>query len=233
MPAIRKDKLITIFCILVFGFTGVAMAQEKITDASLTVLISEGKAYLEKGDLSNAGKKILTAYENAIKVKSSLNTGVSKDLSEALFKVGDAVLKKEGSGKVKGWAEKSIEINNRNDDSYLLLGRVYYDGKDYAKAINAVNTANSIKKRANNYLLLAFTRLKEKSYQKAIDDCSEGLKNNPTAKEASALLNMRGFIYNVTGDNEKAKKDYLDAYNKDPANKAAQNNYDNLKKLES
>jgi len=233
MPAIRKDKLITIFCILVFGFTGVAMAQEKITDASLTGLISEGKAYLEKGDLSNAGKKILTAYENAIKVKSSLNTGVSKDLSEALFKVGDAVLKKEGSGKVKGWAEKSIEINNRNDDSYLLLGRVYYDGKDYAKAINAVNTANSIKKRANNYLLLAFTRLKEKSYQKAIDDCSEGLKNNPTAKEASALLNMRGFIYNVTGDKEKAKKDYLDAYNIDPENKAAKNNYDNLKKLES
>ncbi|GEM_PF-5922218 len=67
--------------------------QEKITDASLTGLISEGKAYLEKGDLSNAGTKILAAYENAIKDKSSLNTAVSKDLSEALFKVGDAVLK--------------------------------------------------------------------------------------------------------------------------------------------
>jgi tetratricopeptide (TPR) repeat protein len=233
MPAIRKEKLITIFCILLFGFTGVAMAQEKITDESLTGLTSEGKAYLEKGDLSNAGKKILEAYENAKKVKSSLNTAVCKDLSEALFKVGDAVLKKEGAGKAKDWVEKSIEINNRNDDSYLLLARVYYDGKDYAKAINAVITANNIKKRANNYLLLAYTRLQEKSYQKAIDDCSEGLKNNPTAKEESALLNMRGFIYNVTGDKEKAKKDYLDAYNKDPENKAAKNNYDNLKKLES
>ncbi len=233
MWAIRKDKLIAIFCIFLFGFTGVTLAQEKVTDASLTGLISEGKAYLEKGDLSNAGKKILEAYSSAIKDKSSLNTAVSKDLSDALFKVGNAVLQKEGSGQVKGWADKSIEINNRNDDSHLLLGRVYYDGKDYAMAINAVNTANSIKKRANNYLLLAFTRLKEKSYQKAIDDCSAGLKNNPTAKEASALLNMRGFIYNLAGDKENAKKDYLDAYNKDPENKAAKNNYDNLKKLES
>jgi hypothetical protein len=42
MLAIRKEKLIAIFCILVFGFTGLAMAQEKITDASLTGLISEG-----------------------------------------------------------------------------------------------------------------------------------------------------------------------------------------------
>ncbi|GEM_PF-5116095 len=44
---------------------------------------------------------------------------------------------------------------------------------------------------------------------------------------------MRGFLYNVTGDKEKAKKDYLDAYNKDPENKSAKNNYDLLKKLES
>jgi tetratricopeptide (TPR) repeat protein len=233
MPEIRKVKLITIFCILVFGFTGVAMAQEKITDESLTGLTSEGKAYLAKGDLSNAGKKILQAYENAKKVKSSISSAATKDLSDTLLKMGEAVLKKEGSGKAKGWAEKSIEINNRNDDSHLLLGRIYYDGKDYGKAINAVNAANNIKQRANNYLLLAFTRLKEKSYQKAIDDCSAGLRNNPTAKEASALLNMRGFIYNASGDNEKAKKDYLDAYNKDPENKAAKNNYDNLKKLES
>jgi tetratricopeptide (TPR) repeat protein len=191
MPAIRKVKLIAIFCILVFGFIGVAMAQEKITDASLTGLASEGKAYLEKGDLSNAGKKILQAYENAKKVKSSISLAATKDLSDALFKMGEAVLKKEGSGKAKGWAEKSIEVNNRNDDSYLLLGRVYYDGKDYGKAINAVNTANNIKKRANNYLLLAFTRLKEKSYQKAIDDCSAGLKNNPTAKSICLIKHER------------------------------------------
>jgi hypothetical protein len=39
-----------------------------------------------------------------------------------------------------------------------------------------------------------FTHLKEKSYQKSIDDCSTGLKKNPTAKEESALLNMRGFV---------------------------------------
>jgi tetratricopeptide (TPR) repeat protein len=233
MPAIIKDKLITIFCIFMFGFTGVLMAQEKITDESLTGLTSEGKAYLEKKDLSNADKKILEAYENAKKVKSSLSPAVSKDLSAALFKVGDAVLKKEGSGKIKDWAVKSIEINDRNDDAYLLLAQAYYDGKDYDKAINAINTANNIKKRANNYLMLAYTRLKKKSYEKAIDDCSEGLKNNPTAKEASALLNMRGFIYNVAGDKEKAKKDYLDAFNKDPENKAAKSNYDILKKLES
>jgi tetratricopeptide (TPR) repeat protein len=233
MRVIRKDKLIAIFCILVFGFAGVTMAQEKITDASLTGLTSEGKAYLDKGDLSNAGKKILLAYENAKKVKSSLSTSATKDLSDALLKMGEAVFKKEGAGNARNWVEKSIEINNLNDDSHLLLGRIYYDGKDYGKAINAINAANNIKQRANNYLLLAFTRLQKKSYQKAIDDCSEGLKKNPTAKEASALLNMRGFIYNASGDNEKAKKDYLDAYNKDPENKAAKNNYDNLMKLES
>ncbi len=233
MSAIRKVKLIAIYCILVFGLTGVAIAQEKTTGDSLTGLTSEGKAYLAKGDLSNAGKKILQAYENAKKVKSSLSTTATKDLSDTLFKMGDAVLKKEGSGKVKSWAEKSIEINNRNDDSYLLLAQVYYDGKDYDKAINAINTANNIKQRANNYLMLAYTRLMKKSYEKAIDDCSEGLKNNPTSREESALLNMRGFIYNVAGDKEKAKKDYLDAYNKDPENKAAKTNYDILKKLES
>ena len=130
MPAIRKEKLIAIFCILIFGFTGIAIAQENITGESLSGLTSEGKAYLEKGDLSNAGKKILEAYEDTKKVKSGINGSVYKDLSEALFKVGEAVLKKDGANNAKSWLEKSIEMDNQNDNPHLLLARIYYEGKD-------------------------------------------------------------------------------------------------------
>jgi tetratricopeptide (TPR) repeat protein len=239
MPAIKKDKLIAIcFCILICGFIllnfiSIAQAQRQSIDETLISLTSKGKVYIEKGDIANASKKIQEAYEKAIKEKSSLNTAVLNDLSEVLFKVGEAVFNKDGAGNAESWVEKSIDMNNRNDESHLLLARIYYDEKDYSKAISSIIMANNIKQRPNNYLLLAFTYLHTKSYQNAIEACNEGLKKEPTSKEVSALLNMRGFVYNVLGDQEQAKKDYLDAYKKDNGNEAAKNNYENLKKLES
>ena len=112
MPAIKKDKLIVMFiCIATFGLTGVSWAQEIITDEILTGLTAEGKEYLEKGDIVNASKKILEAYEKAIKEKSGLSTVVLNDLSESLFKLGEAVFNKDGAGKAKSWLYKSIEMN--------------------------------------------------------------------------------------------------------------------------
>jgi hypothetical protein len=63
MTAISKENIIgVIVCILLFCFISISNAQEKITDKTLMSLDSEAKGYLDKGDINNAGTKILEAY---------------------------------------------------------------------------------------------------------------------------------------------------------------------------
>ncbi|NLD38993.1 MAG: hypothetical protein GX654_19205 [Desulfatiglans sp.] len=110
MTAISKEKIIgVIVCVFMFGCISISNAQEKITDKTLMNLNSEAKEYLEKGDINNAGIKILDTYEKAAKDKGSLSPAATKDLSDNLFKMGEAVHKKDGADKARNWLEKAIK----------------------------------------------------------------------------------------------------------------------------
>lgn len=229
MTAISKEKMIgVIVCVLLFCFISIANAQEKITDESLTSPISEAKGYLNKGDINNAGTKILDAYEKAVKEKSSLSPDATKDLSVTLLKMGEAVHKKDGADKAKAWLEKAIEMDNKNDEAHLLLGWTYFEKKDFDKSLSFFKAANAVNPSAKSYQLMAVTYVQEKAYQKALEASDAALKKNPAAETASAILNIRAMANLMLGNQDQAKNDYLAAINKDPGNTMAKNNYDKL-----
>lgn len=226
MPEIRKDIFITVLiCVLFFGFTSIALAQEKVTDEILMGLIAEGEESLDKNDLDSASRKIQEAYEKAIKEKS-LNTEINNELSSALFKVGETVLKENGSDKARSWLEKSVNMNAKNDEAHLMLGWTYFDKKDFGKAINYFNTANAVNPSAKSYQFIALTYFQNKSYKKAFEACNKGLGKNPTNKEASAMLNLRALVNLAMGNKEQAEEDYLSAMKKDPGSEIVKSNYE-------
>jgi tetratricopeptide (TPR) repeat protein len=228
MTAISKEKMIgVIVCVLLFCFISIANAQEKITDETLMNLNSEAKGYLDKGDINNAGIKILDAYENAAKDKGSLSPAATKNLSDTLLKMGEAVHKRDGADKAKAWLEKAIEMDNKNDEAHMLLGWTYFEKKDYDKSLSFFKAANAVNPSSKSYQLMAVTYFQEKAYQKALDACDAGLKRNPTAEVASAILNIRAMANLMLGNQDQAKNDYLSAI-KDPDNKIAKSNYDKL-----
>ena len=168
MTAISKEKLIgVVVCVFMLGFISIANAQEKITDETLMSLNSEVKGYLDKGDINNAGTKILDAYEKAAKDKSSLSPAATKDLSDTLFKMGEAVHKKDGADKAKAWLEKAIEMDNKNDDPHMLLGWTYFEKKDFDKSLSFFKAANAVNPSAKSYQLMAVTYFQEKAWKKA------------------------------------------------------------------
>jgi tetratricopeptide (TPR) repeat protein len=229
MTANSKEKIIgVIVCVFMFGFVSISNAQEKITDKTLMSLDSEVKGYLEKGDINNAGTKILDAYEKAEKDKGSLSPAATKDLSVTLLKMGEAVHKKDGADKARNWLEKAIEMDNKNDEAHMLLGWTYFEKKDFDKSLSFFKTANAVNPSAKSYQLMAVTYFQNKSYQKALEACDAGLKRNPAAEMASAILNIRAMTNMMLGNQDQAKNDYLAAIKKDPGNKMAKSNYDKL-----
>ncbi|NLD35582.1 MAG: tetratricopeptide repeat protein, partial [Desulfatiglans sp.] len=219
MTAASKEKMIgVIVCVLLFCFVSIANAQEKITDKTLMSLDSEVKGYLDKGDINNAGTKILDAYEKAAKDKGSLSPAATKNLSDTLLKMGEAVHKRDGADKAKAWLEKAIEMDNKNDEAHMLLGWTYFEKKDFDKSLSFFKAANAVNPSAKSYQLMAVTYFQSKAYQKALEACDAGIKRHPTAEVASAMLNIRAMSNLMLGNQDKAKNDYLTAINKDPDN---------------
>ncbi|NLD35322.1 MAG: hypothetical protein GX654_00455 [Desulfatiglans sp.] len=229
MTAINKEKMIgMVVCVFMLGILSIANAQEKITDKTLMSLDSEVKRYLDKGDINNAGTKILDAYEKAAKDKNSLSPAATKELSNTLLKMGEAVHKKDGADKAKAWLEKAIEMDNKNDEAHMLLGWTYFEKKDFDKSLSFFKAANAVNPSPKSYQLMAVTYFQEKAYQKALEACDAGLKRNPAAEVASAILNIRAMTNMMLGNQDQAKNDYLAAIKKDPDNKIAKSNFDKL-----
>jgi len=229
MTAASKEKMIgVIVCVLLFCFVSIANAQEKITDKTLMSLDSEVKGYLDKGDINNAGTKILDAYEKAAKDKGSLSPAATKNLSDTLLKMGEAVHKRDGADKAKAWLEKAIEMDNKNDEAHMLLGWTYFEKKDFDKSLSFFKAANAVNPSPKSYQLMAVTYFQEKAYQKALEACDAGIKRHPTAEVASAMLNIRAMSNLMLGNHDQAKNDYLAAIKIDPQNKIAISNYNKL-----
>jgi tetratricopeptide (TPR) repeat protein len=126
--------------------------------------------------------------------------------------------------------KKVIELNPKHEDAHLWVGWICLERKEWENAINYYKKGKEINPTAKNYKLLAHAYVKGELYDKAIQECNEGLQKNPDKKIAAELYNTRGAAYYYKGDKNKAETDFLAAIKNDPENIKIK---ENLRKLRS
>jgi len=195
-------KVITLAVVfLVAAITLSAQSAEMTKEAS--ELYNAGNKLLKSGDYNGAVQK----YDDALKVSEDYRILYQKSIAlKKLRKYNDA----------KEVLIKCVEVKPDFASAYNGLGTTYYALKDYQKAIDNFKLFQEksdkpkLKKRANLYLAIAYTKLadqmkKKGNTDKAIELLTEAVKYKPY--DASYL--MLAELYSDKGEFQKS----LDAAN--------------------
>jgi len=97
-------------------------------------------------------------------------------------------------------------------DEAAAQGRVAYDNKDYALALNHYQRAVKLNPNTEHFIRLAAVYLKQKRYPEGIDACTRAItrirNDNISPERHAALYAMRGIAYEISGRQEEATKDF-------------------------
>lgn len=140
------------------------------------VLISEGQELLNKGELTEAERKFLSA------IKIDPNSG------KAYHFLGMIYLRQKLYNGAIASLEKACKLEPLNDTSFNNLGLSYFNTQNYEQAI--VNFEKSISlndKIAHRYLNLALAQQKLKNWDKAAIALEQAVKVHPNPENLTAL----------------------------------------------
>src|SRR5262249_22618864 len=155
-----------------------------------------GKAYRGKGDSERA----IQDFDEAIKING-------KDY-EALMNRGLAFRDRGDTDRAAQDLESAVTLDRKNTNTAVLntLSHIYYDKRDYERAINALNLAIKINP---NYALAFYNRgmayRAKGEPDRAIPDYDRAIKLNPNDTDA---LHSRGLAYRDIRDYERAIQDF-------------------------
>lgn len=204
---------------------GVLHAAEKPTK----LLGDITQAYQSK----NYERVIELAEEPFSKIKgtgptSSEAISVRDMLFDSYYNIGKSLAGKKQYREAIDNLKRAIELKSNHEDSNGWLGYAFFKLKDYEKAIPFYQKTIEINPSPFNFKELAHAYVKQGSFDQAIINCNEGLKRNPSKKQASSLYNMRGLAFKNKGNKTQANSDYLTALKYNPNNKAAKRNLTRL-----
>ena len=167
-----------------------------------------GTAYMEDGDDVKAETALLRALERNPGGVDPLSALVSiylrrNQLERAVSRINAQIQKAPNAAGFHG-----------------LLGRVYADQGNSAKAEEAFRKQASMDGGAAGSINLASFHVSRESYDTAIDELQKVISGNPKSGEAHALL---GAIYQKRKDDKKAMEHYRTALKNDPSQALAAN----------
>lgn len=182
-------------------------------DKEENILITEGQDLLNKGELSGAENKFLSAIKidpsgakayhflGMIYLRQKLYKGAIASLEKAckldplndtaFNNLGLAYLNTENAGQAVVNFEKSISLNDKIGHRYLNLALSYQKQKNWEKAAIALESAAKIYPTSENLNLLAknYLHMEDKKLAlKAVTRLLEVDPNNPWAKRQKASL---------------------------------------------
>lgn len=160
-------------------------------DKEENVLISEGQEFLNKGDLTAAENKFLSAIKADPALGAAYNFLGMIYLRQKIYKGAVASL------------EKGVKLDSLNDVAFYNLGLAYYNIENYEKAIENFEKSISLNdKIAHRYLSLALAYQKLKNWDKAATALETAVKIYPN-EENLTLLSKN---YLSMGDKKLASK---------------------------
>ena len=202
-----------------FDVLGLALYQQQDYDKALVALdqavgnnsaldrayLHRGRVYLAKRDFESAIRDFNSTITMNRPKKSSLS---KEDLANAYLERGKAHLYKsppDYSNAATDLVEATYEAPS-NPEAYYYLALVYHLQNDYNTAISILNHAIEIQSDyADAYSLRCTSRIGQKAYGAAIDDCSKAIQYK-NGKNGVDYLN-RGLAYELSGDKENARLD--------------------------
>ena len=101
---------------------------------------------------------------------------------------------------------KAIELNGDEPLYYLELGKIYYDKKDYLKAINAFeySLGNDVEINAKAYNYIGLSNYKRGNLKTALDNFQKAVE----IKTTITYLNNLALCYKSLGEEDKSKETY-------------------------
>jgi len=136
----------------------------------------------------------------------------------AYHSLGVIEIYKRNFRKAAHFFEKALKINPSYAESYNYLGIAYKEMGMNEKAemmFKKVIDNPDYPTRENGYYNLALIKFTERKYKEALNYITHALKVNPSF---AIGYNLRGQIYSVLNEKEKARKDYLKAVKIMPEN---------------
>jgi tetratricopeptide (TPR) repeat protein len=183
-------------------------------DKEENVLVSEGQDLLNKGELTEAERKFLSA------IKIDPNSG------KAYHFLGMIYLRQKLYNGAIASLEKAAKLDPLNDTAFNNLGLSYFNTQNYEQAI--VNFEKSISlndKIAHRYLNLALAQQKLKNWDKAAIALESAVKIHPNPESLTALSKN----YFSMGDDKLALKAIERLIEVDPHNNWAKRHLASLK----
>ncbi len=201
-----KKNILLIFIIIPFILSVIACGGHKVKINPTIKKYNEATLYLNNGNMERA--EIL------------LKQVIKKDPNFylAYHSLGVIELYKRNFKKASQLFEKALKINPSYAESYNYLGIAYKEMGMNNKAemmFKKVIDNPDYPTRENGYYNLALIKFTEKKYEEALEYITHGLKINPSF---ALGYNLRGQIYSILNQNEKARKDYLKAIKIMPEN---------------
>jgi tetratricopeptide (TPR) repeat protein len=165
----------------------------KVTYDHEGALLYKGLAYMNKKDYGSA----LASFGKEIKYyKNTAAAGENAFLEQAYYYSAVILWKKKDYDQAIDYVKKALAIRKTSSDSYLALGRIYYDKGSYDEAINNLNEALKYDpKFAEVHYLLGAVYEKKGEKDKAIEAYKKTLEiqaDFPMAKDALKRLKGGG-----------------------------------------
>lgn len=164
----------------------------------------------------NLAKKIniLNKLHDFDKVKEVEKSGIELN-DEVLYEVAWAYFDNYDTQKALELLELGYAKNNKNEKIMLLLGKIYYDNKEFEKSEKIFKILKKINLTAEVLNYLGLFKLNEKNFTKAIEYFSKALKADE--KNAEYSYNLAS-AYFLNGWNDEALKYFNQAIYFDPEN---------------
>ena len=153
---------------------------------------------------------------------SDLNSAIAAqpDNASLLFKRAQLFLERKNLNQAYDDISRAVKLDSLNDDYYLLLADICFQGLKIQKSIDAFKKAISLKPgRIDGHQKLSELYLYLKAYPQCLAEANEALKID---KNLAKAYFIKGFAYKESGDTAKAlssfqtavetRSDYYDAY---------------------
>ena len=170
---------------------------------NISAISQNAKKHYKTGqELFKLGK-----YKDAISQYSKA-IDLDPQLIKAFFGRAEAYLKTNNKEKAAKDYENITVLSPKKKEVAAISGKLYYDLKNYKKAIALLDKAtNTSKKDAASYRYKVISLIKLENYEKALKESNILIELKPNAENYYNLA----WIYHKLDDNVNAEKKYLEA----------------------
>jgi tetratricopeptide (TPR) repeat protein len=142
-----------------------------------TLFIRNASAKMATGDLADADRDLVKALSSNSKSELAL-----------LMRAQIAMKKEKGGGSALSYLQRLVKLNPKHSEAWMMIGQVFFNQKNYLRAIENFDESIRCKASAEAYYLrgICFSEMKEKS--KACADTQKAADMGHT--EAQRALNI-------------------------------------------